>query len=441
MPKLTLASLPSSGLVDTPQDAKYYDWHLMDPKDKPFATFKFHYRSWDSLASLQLIPTGHPRALLCPTPSLLSLNGQWLKLKSTEEEVVHCAETESGGQDDTIRSGAPRTFDVEDGYKQYLNTRTRDSSPFNRDTTPWSTQVNNDSDSSGNLDRREALQVPRSPSPYCPTLSPDALQALGFTVPPVPPLPSPTQLKWGDILNRPLPKIPQQHSASGYSRSPPPASSTPSLMPSILKRLDQDPMSQSPSLGVATTLRSLRPSQAADLIKEKQIFNTDHYLRESTEVPAPLVVSSRRQSTAIPAVGGILSNNSLRKHQTSSASKSRPQLKMYPTSNTDGQDANEREVREREPYADFDDTTPLSLTEAEWMCHTPSSTTEKAKRRQLGKMGGLEMHAHSGAMEETGSSRKKTINWRDTAGEKSAEQDETDNLTDYGNVGIPGGWV
>jgi hypothetical protein len=413
----------------------------MDPKDKPFATFKFHYRSWDSLASLQLIPTGHSRALLFPTPSLLSLNGQSLKLKSTEEEAIQCAETESGGQDDTICNEAPSTFDVENGYKQYLNSRSRDPSPFNHATTPWLTRINNDSDSSGDLDRKETLQVPRSPSPYCPTLPPDALQALGFTAPPVPPLPSPTQVEWGDILNRPLPEIPQQNPASRYSRSPSAASGTPSLTPSILKRLAQDPMSQSPSLGVATTLRILRPSRAADLIKEKQTFSREHYLSKSTEVPAPLIVPSRRQSMAIPTMGGILSNITLRKHQKCSPSKSRPQLKMNPASYTYGQDTNERELPERDRYEDFDDTTPLSLTESEWMCHTPSSTTEKSKRRQLGEMRSLEMHEHRGDMEETGSLRKKAIDWRDTAAETSAEQDETDSLRDDGNVRIPGGWV
>lgn len=69
-------SMPTAGLVDKPQDARFYDWHLKDPKDKPFVTFKFHYRSWESLINLQLIPTDHPRRLLLPSPSILSLNGQ-----------------------------------------------------------------------------------------------------------------------------------------------------------------------------------------------------------------------------------------------------------------------------------------------------------------------------------------------------------------------------
>ncbi|KAM0327720.1 hypothetical protein ACHAQA_006015 [Verticillium albo-atrum] len=36
---------PSGGLVESPQDLAYYNWILVDPKDSPFATFRFYYRS------------------------------------------------------------------------------------------------------------------------------------------------------------------------------------------------------------------------------------------------------------------------------------------------------------------------------------------------------------------------------------------------------------
>lgn len=34
----------------------YYDWLLIDPKHSPFATFRFHYRSWKNLHQLNLVP-------------------------------------------------------------------------------------------------------------------------------------------------------------------------------------------------------------------------------------------------------------------------------------------------------------------------------------------------------------------------------------------------
>ncbi|TLS31170.1 hypothetical protein PpBr36_02419 [Pyricularia pennisetigena] len=46
----------SDGLVDRPEEAAYYDYHLYDPKEAPFATFDFHYRSWHNLKQLHIIP-------------------------------------------------------------------------------------------------------------------------------------------------------------------------------------------------------------------------------------------------------------------------------------------------------------------------------------------------------------------------------------------------
>ncbi|ROW11637.1 hypothetical protein VPNG_05569 [Cytospora leucostoma] len=48
---------PSGGLLDNPQDVTFFDFHLVDPKDAPFASFRFHYRSWENLCQLNLIPS------------------------------------------------------------------------------------------------------------------------------------------------------------------------------------------------------------------------------------------------------------------------------------------------------------------------------------------------------------------------------------------------
>lgn len=83
---LTISRMPTGGLLEKPQDAKFYDWHLRDPKERPFATFQFHYRSWDSLISLQLIPSDHGRNLLPASPSLLSLNGHPREMQESPQE-------------------------------------------------------------------------------------------------------------------------------------------------------------------------------------------------------------------------------------------------------------------------------------------------------------------------------------------------------------------
>ncbi|KAK4453096.1 hypothetical protein QBC34DRAFT_396268 [Podospora aff. communis PSN243] len=48
---------PSIGLVDEPQDVIKYHWHLHDPVDSPYAVFRLHYRSWRCLRHLNLIPS------------------------------------------------------------------------------------------------------------------------------------------------------------------------------------------------------------------------------------------------------------------------------------------------------------------------------------------------------------------------------------------------
>ncbi|KAH7198651.1 uncharacterized protein B0J16DRAFT_410140 [Fusarium flagelliforme] len=47
---------PSGGLLDWPEDACYYDWILIDSKESPFVTFRFHYRTWSNLYQLSLAP-------------------------------------------------------------------------------------------------------------------------------------------------------------------------------------------------------------------------------------------------------------------------------------------------------------------------------------------------------------------------------------------------
>lgn len=44
-------------MLDNPQDVTFFDFHLIDPKDEPFASFRFHYRSLENLRQLNLIPS------------------------------------------------------------------------------------------------------------------------------------------------------------------------------------------------------------------------------------------------------------------------------------------------------------------------------------------------------------------------------------------------
>ncbi|KAI0881176.1 uncharacterized protein GGS22DRAFT_173545 [Annulohypoxylon maeteangense] len=50
-------TLSSGGLVDDPQDASFYEYHLEDARDSPYATFCFHYRPTKCLEQLNIIPS------------------------------------------------------------------------------------------------------------------------------------------------------------------------------------------------------------------------------------------------------------------------------------------------------------------------------------------------------------------------------------------------
>lgn len=53
--------------------ANFYVYHLLDPKDSPYASFCFHYRSWENLRLLQLAPVEKPVFLGESTSNLPSV--------------------------------------------------------------------------------------------------------------------------------------------------------------------------------------------------------------------------------------------------------------------------------------------------------------------------------------------------------------------------------
>ena len=110
---------PSIGLLDQPGDASFYEWHLVDPKDSPFATFRFHYRSWNSLKQLTLIPPGEVGAaelISSPRSCANQKDIENIGIGSAEplfnlnpedqdsfEDETHASDTDERSADDSIR--------------------------------------------------------------------------------------------------------------------------------------------------------------------------------------------------------------------------------------------------------------------------------------------------------------------------------------------------
>lgn len=55
--------------MDNPQDVTFFDFHLIDPKDTPFAAFQFNYRSLANLRQLNLISAENTSTCSSPAPS------------------------------------------------------------------------------------------------------------------------------------------------------------------------------------------------------------------------------------------------------------------------------------------------------------------------------------------------------------------------------------
>ena len=346
--------MPSEGLVDRPEDARFYDWHLKDPKDKPFAVFKFHYRSWDSLISLQLIPADYQRALLPPTPSLLEMNGKWRELQATLNEEGKESQGNVKVEYGRSSSDNEEHEEPEDGIGDSIS---------DISSTPWLTTVFDDSPERATKNRTirtpfsvppaqaynecrtfevptsrfsdfvAANEVPTSPFSHFVQDDPKAtISRLPHFVPGNEEPSSRNQIDWAGILNRPLPEIPQHSSSRKYllhSRSSSIVSHTSSVTPSLLSYLDRDTTSPEPITGIAQVVpipRSSPPESYSLSVYEDRYQDSMSSSGIYNEAPSSLALpslspaaASRRRGMSSPqTIENFMSPNAtLRKHQWS----------------------------------------------------------------------------------------------------------------------------
>ncbi|PBP19276.1 hypothetical protein BUE80_DR009507 [Diplocarpon rosae] len=383
--------MPSGGLLEKPQDAKFYDWHLKDPKDSPFATFKFHYRSWDSLTNLQLIPENHPRTLIS-SPSDYFLKTVTPDLQTKLEEDLD----NENMKEELKRSLSPTVV-----------------------SDPWLTSVFDDSPErpADHRDKkRSAFIVPSirgSPEP------PTSKFSIAIIDKPTSPKESPP---W---LGRPLPEVPNRDSSStslrrhprkysvasvGHSRNSSGMSHAPSIAPSLLQELDRDSLSpEPPILGIAELVdvyspKPYHPSPSLSLSEFPPVPSASPF----TGSPIPLVssTSSKRRGIAPPPINTLFSmkNVTVRKSRRSpekSFSKSSthvqkqtlapdspcpapscPRTQTFSTLSLFSGDASP----DAEQSSLSGETTSLSLSESEWMCRTPSPVKTLPRFSSLQRM-------------------------------------------------------
>lgn len=335
----TLFRMPSQGLFDRPQDAKFYDWHLKDSSDSPHATFKFHYRSWESLQSLNLIPADHARILFPPSASVLSLVG----LSREEQEKLQ-----------------------EDAMPTSEESPAKASETSESSVVPWLTSVFDDSPESGkSRDRREFVVPPEVLENY----------SLRFPVPTSKftsavidksssPNGSPVPLN----LNRPLPPIPSRKSSLRHRRNVSSVSTNaPSVTASLKSYYERDCESPEPAeIGIAQAVHVAYSSPIVPTTEGSldTASISSLYMDDPTGNSPLSELATKRQGMALESASGTFSlpNVTIRKFRLS-GSKFSPANKTTPAN---------KDLKENEHTPLLDNQTSLSLTESEWMCRTPS---------------------------------------------------------------------
>ncbi len=336
--------MPSQGLVDRPQDAKFYDWHLKDPKDWPYASFKFHYRSWESLQSLNLIPSDHPRSLLPPSASVLSLVG----FSRAEHEKLKEEAALTTEESPTKASETSETSDM-----------------------PWLTSVFDDiPDSAKSRDKREFVvpsEIVENYSLRFPIPVPTSKFSAAVIDKPSSPRGSPTPQN----ANRPLPQIPSRKSSLKHRRNLSSVSTNaPSVAASLKSYVDRDSPSPEPAeIGIA---------EAVDVRLTSQVVGTTEWGGDTGFIQSlpvgdpssnsPLSeIATKRQGMALSLLSTepvtfSLPNVTIRKLRLSGGKHS--PLRASP--------AKDEFQRREENSPLLDNQSALALTESEWMCRTPS---------------------------------------------------------------------
>ncbi|KAK3403122.1 hypothetical protein B0T20DRAFT_17471 [Sordaria brevicollis] len=250
---------PSIGLMDQPQDAYHYCWHLIDRKDSPFATFRFHYRSWDSLEQLNLIPSREFEFVRSISTATLPVGRNRSTTMESTKGIPHQADH------------SQTTLVTDDGHSE-------DESIFEGGRTHG--------------DRRDQSSYSLGSPPIVFPLSSRS-----------PNLPQPSKAlrdAYRDsYLQRPLPELPQQEEPSLVSRrlsssSSSAASDCLSLTPSLKKIVDEGAFDDDDTIeiGVARTVTLSKPSQSSPGTPNKKNNTTksetlaDHSMSDYAASPA-----------------------------------------------------------------------------------------------------------------------------------------------------------
>jgi hypothetical protein len=299
------------------------------------------------------------------------------------------------------------------------------------------------------LDKRASFTIPSTRSSLVPSSTlPSPIPTSRFSQAVLEQQPPMTKKQYGsEILDRPLPEIPQRSRSLMHSRNASTASGAPSITPSLLPYLDRDSLSPPPYIGVAAVLPVRRSVDeelegGAQVEGSKFVHAEDHDRYENPELKPPPLNPCKRKRTSSPPIGPLFSfpndsmpNVTIRKNKKSPF-KGLPKLLTSPDINNYGGFPVSRDDEDQDI---LESMTTLSLTESEWMCRTPSPVVHEASRVKRHWSPGVDKNRPS--TKEGGSLRKKAMNWYENVRNSTEPESSPSNLS-FGECKIKGGnWI
>ncbi|CZR66224.1 uncharacterized protein PAC_16125 [Phialocephala subalpina] len=487
---------PSEGLYEYPEEAKFYDWHLKDTKNAPFIVFKFHYRSWESLELLELIPVGHPRTMIHESRELLPEDLQAiLEIKSFDfpfldtphSPCTDCSPkfpvSESTALLNEVGAAFDDTFDetFDDTFDEAFDEALEDipESPA---------QEEEDEDTFETSAEVSPLRiVRRRPSIHISKFSEPVIEEPTSANGP----PSQTKIrnsKFTELLNRPLPELPIRRSPRRrHSRNSSIVSRSPSVTPSLMPYLDRDTGSPEPEVevGVAKIVEVLYSSPATrripslksdsdpmddtDLLATPPKIHTPEGASVSSgigeawpmlpstpslanptikrkPVPWSNPIAKRRGMNTPPALNifssGSMSNVTFRKHRRSTTAH-------FVKSNT----ADNIERQDEDDALTAEEINALSISESQWMCRSPSPSKATPAREPLQETASptpiFPRNKAERIFKRGSALRRKSISWYRKARTNSSGSQEVDENIVHVDRGIdasesnmpPGNWI
>ncbi|KAI0415403.1 hypothetical protein F5X98DRAFT_388887 [Xylaria grammica] len=325
---------PSGGLVDNPEDATYYNYYLIDARDSPYATFCFHYRSMKYLKQLNLVPQ-------------LGLDTSPASKSSFDLQ----GERSVGSSNSESTSPPPRRF-------------TFAGVAF--ESQVFSDDIN--ATERGRVERTETNAQEEYFLKCPPELSPSSPRGI---------IPTPAGgtfdvERLGEVQQRPLPDIP-----SLQARPTSASSLCPSLTPSLRQYVesedfDNEDIRLSTAKQMFITSESMQGLELIDAGIEESTSFSD-YASSPTSTEASHSPKLPSPADYIPTTGSVLERHLTQYDDSFTMRSSSAETPKVSFSGTDSPPS-DKQIEPR--------TRVLSLTESEWLRHTPSPLQQKDKREE-----------------------------------------------------------